>query len=468
MMPAYSERSSLLTAICRESAVEQRRMVASGFVRPNTPRKAAKAAKDALNRDLNAIVYSSLPTYRNFGSRGRLYGVPVTFKLRPGAEIGDDLGWSAADYQPTEMVDRFRGEGATIVGGTATSPGAVGTETASRRYGVTRNPWDLNRCVGGSSGGAAAAVASGLCAIAEATDSGGSIRIPAAFCAVVGLKPTPGAIPEPPVNSASASLGTHGVIARTVGDARLGFYVLAGKSPAAKSDGSVPRSRIAVVRRYAGSFDTAIDEAHLAVVERAVEALRYSGHVVVDEQPKHFFSVGTDQAGPTFAGFHAAELLGQWEERAKKCLKPPLIGDFFAVLAEYGRSLNFDDLAFAVAQVQAFRQALIGEMQESGIDFILSPTVAQPARRAGTLYDANSPLQGTFQRMVSDLCLTVPANFAGLPALSLPFGVHTDGMPIGIQLMGRECRDDALLDLAEQLEAMAPDIGRPKHSVWNL
>jgi aspartyl-tRNA(Asn)/glutamyl-tRNA(Gln) amidotransferase subunit A len=388
---------------------------------------------------------------------GRLHGVPFSVKdTLDTAGVRTTLGAARfADRVPSTdavVVGRLRAAGAILVGKTTTPELAHKGVTESPLFGVTRNPWALDHTCGGSSGGAAVAVATGMGPLAVGTDEGGSIRIPASYCGVVGLKPTFGLVPRVPVGV--AELLTHlGPLTRTVEDAALFLSVTAGRDdrdgwslPVESTDYTRALRRPARLRLawsprlgYA-----AVDPEVLRVTGAAVGRLATLGWTVEEADPGF-----TDPAevADAFRYPGLAAAVGDAFEDARGSMDPTLVG-----LVESGRRMT----AEAVARAAFRRHALWDQLSRffERHDVLATPAVAVPPFPIG-----QAPPREIDGRPVGArgwIAFTYPFNVAGLPAIVVPAGWTVAGLPVGLQLVGRRLDDARLLGAAAAFEAVAP------------
>jgi amidase len=369
-----------------------------------------------------------------------------------------------ADFVPDssdEMAEVLDDAGAISLGKTATPEFGLPSYTENLADAVpTRNPYDLGLGPGGSSGGAAVAVAAGLLPFAPGSDGGGSIRIPAAACGLVGLKPSRGLVPAGSGIGSLAGLAVSGPLARTVTDAALlldgmiarkkgridHHYTLRAPD---SSDGSFLGAAIRGEGRYqlgvltdspwSADYEITIDPEATRVLDDALVALDALGHGLerislepAPEYAKAFRAIW--QAGATGipvaeADEHLLEPLTQW-------------------LIRRGRELSAQDLSAALSTLSAFERSVI--RQFSSFDAIVTPALAQTPRPLGW-YDTNDG-ELNFAQQVQYTPFTSFVNVAGLPAISLPVGATASGLPMGIQLIGRPGGETALLALGAQLE----------------
>jgi amidase len=374
--------------------------------------------------------------------RGLLHGVPVTVKdsfdiAGLATRVGSlDRPETPAAHDAT-VVARLRAAGAIVIGRTNTPELLKRYETDNAITGRTNNPWDVERTPGGSSGGEAAAIAAMCSPGGVASDGGGSIRIPAHFCGIAGLKPTPGRIPgtghTPSLGYPAGLVTAVGPMARTATDLRLLFSVLSGYDgqdafsvPAPLREPVMEAVRIGVWEQFYG---VPVDPEIRAAVRRA--------------------AVLAGDLGFTVDGFEARGL-----ERA-----PNLWGFLFSQWLEKGKEITAEAVLSNLAARSAMRAALLRQMesQMERIDAILMPVFGIPAFRHGeTRWQVEGKEIGLFQAAMP----AVTANVLGLPAVAIPLTLSSAGVPIGVQLIGRPFEDELLLEIAIRLEqARGPWIG---------
>ncbi len=399
-------------------------------------------------------------------------GVPIAIKnnravrdlrLTRGAELTGD----APARHDHNVTRRLRGAGFVIVGTTSMPEWGILPVTEPRRFGPTRNPWDLARTPGGSSGGSAAAVAAGMVPIAHGNDGGGSLRIPAACCGLVGLKPQRGRVSLAP-EAGEHFLIQDGVLTRTVGETAALLDVLAGPEPGDASWAPVPALPFAeqAVRepgclRIGATTLMPLLEAdlHPACERAALDAaalLASLGHEVEQVQPPWqrpgLLDLFAKSFGPAVCSSIAAAAAALGREPAQADME----GLSWAL---WQASLQIDAIQAELARyaLQSFARAIVTWSEP--YDALLTPALAQPPLRIGELDgDGPDPL-ATFERSGRFTPYTAICNVTGSPAISLPLYEH-DGLPIAVQLIGRPAGEGALLSLAAQLEAAAPWAGR--------
>jgi aspartyl-tRNA(Asn)/glutamyl-tRNA(Gln) amidotransferase subunit A len=386
--------------------------------------------------------------------RGPLHGIPLSLKdniwtRRVRTTAGSKI---LTDFVPSEdatVVRRLRRAGAIIVGKTNLHEFAYGVTTENPHFGPTRNPWDLARIPGGSSGGSAAAIAAGLCCGSIGSDTGGSIRIPAALCGIVGLKPAFGRVSVHGVVPLSPTLDHVGPLARTVTDAAILLDAIAGRDPLDPTTMGFPRlPRLLPLRKAAhrlrlGRPREFFFERLDGEVERAVEAAARDferlGTQIAQVPLSHLHEATEPSTHIALAeALHYHQSCGYWPARAAD------YGDDVRKRLEMGGDVRAVDYlrGFEVQKLvcREFAAAL------QSVDAILAPTTPAAAPRIGekllSLGGEEEPVRGALLR------LNRPANLTGLPAISIPCGFTRAGLPIGLQLIGRRGDELGLLRIA--------------------
>jgi amidase len=387
-----------------------------------------------------------------------LHGVPVAIKdLTLTAGVRTSLGSAVyADFVPPEdadVVTALRAAGTISLGKTSTSEFGISLYCETAIGPPTRNPWDLGCTAGGSSGGSAAAVAAGLVAAAQGNDGGGSVRIPAAICGLVGFKPTRGVVSTGPLGFGGFGLPTDGPITRTVTDAAALLDAMAVPVPGAPylppappEGGYLAAARREPGRRRVGVWtapvlaDVTLDPACRDAVDAAAGQLAQAGHEVVE-------------VGPPIAP-EATELFETvWRVMADAAPVPPeREHELLPVtrwLREHGRRVQVPELLNALAGLQAGVRAAAGRL--AGVDLLLSPTLATPQAAVGWFTEPGDPAEDfARQKRFSPYCAVY--NLTGAPAVSLPVGRTAAGAPVGVMLAAAPGADDLLLQVAAQLE----------------
>jgi Asp-tRNA(Asn)/Glu-tRNA(Gln) amidotransferase A subunit family amidase len=327
--------------------------------------------------------------------------------------------------QDTIAVARARTAGAAILGKTNLPELAAAVGTTNAIFPATNNPWRSGITPGGSSGGSAAAVAAGMATVAMGTDMGGSIRIPASCCGVVGLRPSPDRVPseivDPPGLSVVAPLG------RTVRDVKLLYSVMSQTAESAQTARSL---RIGMAGGTALGMDDACGEA----CRRAGDALKSAGHDV---------RTIPWESEAVAAGYGVVRRASM----ASFPADPQLFAPGIRKLVEQGRALSALDYFQAFESATAAAYAVVVKPLLTGFDFLLTPTLGLVPMPIGEVPPFLSEPYGRYIQFV------LPVSFAHTPAISIPAGLH-DGLPVGVQLVARSGQEWELLSLAEQLEAM--------------
>ncbi len=364
--------------------------------------------------------------------------------------------------------------GAVLLGKTNLDEFAMGSTTETSAFGATANPWDPSRVPGGSSGGSAAAVAAGQCDVALGSDTGGSIRQPASFCGVVGLKPTYGRVSRWGLVAFASSLDQVGPFARSVADAAAVLQVIAGHDPldatsldvpvpdylAALEQEDVRGLRIGLLRE---AFAEGLDPEVEAAVRRAADHLQSLGCELVDVSCPRFqagiatyYVIAPSEASANLARYDGVKY-GLREAGGDSLGSMTALTRASGFGAEVQRRILIGTYALSAGYVDAFyRKALQVrtlirqdfDRAFAGVDLLLTPTAPTTAFRAGDHTDDPLALY------LADL-LTIPANLAGLPAISVPCGFDSQGLPIGLQLMAPVLAEQRLLQVAHRYECTA-------------
>ncbi len=375
---------------------------------------------------------------------GPLHGVPIAVKdLTPTAGVRTTFGSAAFEHLVPEMdspeAARLFAAGAILIGKTNTSELGMSMSTEDGLFPPTRNPWDKSRSAGGSSGGSAAALAARLCPIATGSDAGGSVRIPAAACGVVGLKPSRGrVIPQPFSYAAIAGFATPGPMANTVADLALQMEALTAPM-IASSPNRMPTGGPLRIGWTASNSQTKVEPEVVAAVERVAAKLAELGHVVQQDAPD---VSGTYRPFYTVMSAHSA---------ANPIPDPGKLGAHARAVIEDGKRLSATDYIQAEMAVLGLHRRLLEWHRR--FDVLLCPTLPTMAPPLGTLTGSEQEIH---ERSEAFGAFTYWVNMTGQPAISLPLAESSEGLPIGVQLVGRWGADDSLLTLASQLEEAMP------------
>jgi Asp-tRNA(Asn)/Glu-tRNA(Gln) amidotransferase A subunit family amidase len=383
---------------------------------------------------------------------GATEGLPST---HGSAAFGD---WSA-DHD-TAHVRRLRAAGAIVVGKTTTPELGLRPVTESTRFGVTRNPRKLDLSAGGSSGGSAAAVAAGMVGLAEGSDLGGSIRIPAACCGVLGFKPSRGRVSiGPDFGDLGGGLAMDGPIARTVLDIALALDVMAGYEPGdhhwlppstrtfvQATREPLPEVSIGCTAR--APFDVPVDPEPQAAAERASALVTDLGHAVHDWTPD-WDDPSFPVAWSTFVTGTAQHLLHVVQRLHGRRVDPELLEPATRAWLIDGPRVALVDYLEAKEKLIAFARRVLVSWPTNGV--LITPTLTRLPAPVGTLRSR----PGITDDAVRFSAFVRLWNVTGQPALTLPLHMTNDGVPVGVQLVGPPGRDDLVLGLAAQLEATA-------------
>jgi amidase len=391
-----------------------------------------------------------------------LFGVPVVIKdLTMTKGLRTTFGSKIyADHIPTEdalVVQRLKAAGAIVLGKTNTPEFGAGANTFNAVFGATRNPWNLTLTCGGSSGGSAVALATGMVPIAHGTDLGGSLRIPAAFCGVVGFRTTPGLVPVYPRELAWDHFSVHGPMARTVADAALMLSVMAGpddRSPIsyavdtrefvkAVRKPSVKGWRIAWTPDLAGLIPVDSEVASLA--ERGARVFRTIGAAVEKASPdfSETNEIVLSTRGLMMAALHG-DKMAQWRDQMQQGLVWNIEQGLRLTPQEIGRGEKLRTVLWH--RVRTFFDRY---------DLLLLPTVAVkpfPVEQPYPMEINGQPLANYTQWFF----LTYAISLTGLPAISVRCGFTKDGLPVGLQIVGRRRQEASVLAAAAAFERAAP------------
>ncbi|HEY1842262.1 MAG TPA: amidase [Mycobacterium sp.] len=407
---------------------------------------------------------------RAAGDQAPLLGVPIAVKDDVDV-AGQPTAFGTSGYvrpatEDAEVVRRLKAAGAVIVGKTNTCELGQWPFTSGPGFGHTRNPWSRKHTPGGSSGGSAAAVAAGLVTAAIGSDGAGSVRIPAAWTHLVGIKPQRGRISTWPLREAFNGITVNGVLARTVADAALVLDAASGNvdgdlhkpQPVTVSDhvGIAPGPlRIALSTRFPfTAFRARLHPEIRTAVESVGDQLRLLGHNVVSGNPDYGLRLSWNFLSRSTSG------LLEWAQRLGDGVE---LDDRTLSNMRMGRVLSESILRSARAH-EAADQRRVGSIFRI-VDVVLAPTTAQPAPAAHT-FDRLSGL-GTDRQMIAACPVTWPWNVLGWPSINVPAGFTSEGLPIGVQLMGPANSEPLLISLAAELEALGGWTAKQPVVWWN-
>jgi amidase len=465
-------------------------LVSAGDVTPLELVDAAIERVEAVNDELNAVIHPLFDEARAAAGAevpdGPFKGVPFLLKDLGAAFAGQPLhlgnrALKEADFRApvdTYLALRFRAAGLITVGKTNTPELGILPTTEPVAYGASKNPWDTTRTPGGSSGGSGAAVAAGMVPMAHANDGGGSIRIPAANCGLVGLKPTRQRISEGPLIGDNLSgLTAELVVSRSVRDTARLLDAVHGAAPGDPYVAPEPlrpyveelddeSAGLRIGMMTAPAVESEVDPDCVAAVEGAARALESLGHHITGSSPTD--AMGAD---PAEAGMNIQDsFLTRWAAgQAAFC-------DQIAMLV--GRELTAEDvepLTWTLAGIGRERSSgrylhdvsihqtisrMIAGWHEAGNDLLLTPTMAEVAPKLGSFDDTGPDPMQAFHRGFPCGAFTALFNVTGQPAISLPLHWTAEGVPVGVQLVAPFGREDLLIRVAAQLERAQPWAGR--------
>jgi len=461
----------------RLDATAQAALVRSRQALPRELVDAAIARIERLNPAVNAVITPLFEKAREAAARapdGPFRGVPTLLKDLVAHSAGDpyhggmrflkQLAWTEAE--DTYVVSKLRAAGFVFLGKTNTPELGPVPSTEPIAYGPTRNPWDRTRTAGGSSGGSAAAVASGMVPLAHGNDGGGSVRIPASACGLVGLKPTRGRTSlGPDLGEYWIGMAVEHGLCRSVRDTAALLDVLAGPMPGDpyfaapparpfRDEVGVPpgRLRVGYLDRTPGGQP--VDPACRTAVQDAARLLESLGHQVEPSAP----SIGDPElvhACITVVVTGIARDLDHWSARTGRAIGPEDVEPHNWSSAEMGRQVTATDLLAAMQTVHAWSRRAAAWWRD-GFDLLLTPTLPIPPPPLGHFDAAPDDPTVTLQRSGEFVMFTMPFNASGQPAVSLPLHWSADGLPIGVQLVAAYGREDVLIRIAAQLEEARP------------
>lgn len=457
--------------LCWMSATELAAAIRGRRLSPVEVTEAVLARIDAVNPRVNAYCTLAAESARAEARvaeaavmrgepLGPLHGVPVSFKdLTSTAGIRTTFGSKIFEHHvPTEdalVVERTRKAGAIVIGKTNTPEFGCKGVTDNLIFGHTRNPWRLDRVAGGSSGGAAATVAAGLGPLAEGSDLAGSIRIPASVCGVVGLKPSLGRVPRAPVLNGWTGLSHVGPLARTVRDAALALSVWAG--PDERDPQSLPATGEDFARAADGGIRglrigwspdlgyAAVDPEIRRITAAAAKMFATLGGAVEEAHP------GFEDPMPLFidltAPYRAAAIaphLPRWKDQ---------MDPFLHARVSHGEKMSAVDWERATHRRTAFWQ-LVRQFFERH-DLLLTPTTSVAAFPIGLAHPAE--IEGRrIDNQLQWFPFTFPFSISGQPAVTVPCGFTAEGLPVGLQIVGRRFAEATVLRAAAAFEAAQP------------
>jgi amidase len=451
------------TTLAYAGAAEQARLIRDGEVSSREVVEATLARIERVDPSLNAyrVVLAERALAEAAQADGRrgagddrpLLGVPVAIKDDVDV-AGEPTAWGTAAHagpvaRDAEVVRRLRAAGAIVVGKTLVPEMTMLPATDTTTFGSSRNPWDLARTPGGSSGGSAAAMAAGLCGVALGSDGAGSIRNPSAWNGLFGLKPTRDRVPVAPHDDAWQGLSVNGPLARRVIDAALfldatvergGFVAAAAADPG--------RLRIAVSTKAPPGALPRLGREERRAVEETAALLRTLGHDVVERDPEYPASL--------WPAALVRIMRGVGDDVRAAMPHPERLEARTRRIAAMGNALPAGVVRWA-RESEAAQAAQLARLWDD-VDVLLTPAAADGPYRAGVVGRWGT---ATYLARGAERLTWMPAwNVTGQPGAAVPAGVDDDGLPVGVQLVGRRGEDERLVSLAAQIEAARPWIGR--------
>ena len=433
---------------------------------------------EQVNGTLNAVITDMFERARTAARQpagdGPFAGVPFLMKDFGAEVVGVRFSEGSeflADYIPEvdcDLYTRFCNAGLITIGKTNLPELAIGVTTESGCYGRACNPWDPDRTTGGSSGGAGAAVAARVVPMAHGNDVGGSIRIPASCCGLVGLKPTRGrSTLAPHYGDILAGFFVEHALTRSVRDSAILLDAIAGPAigepyiappparPYAHELGANP-GRLRIGFSTATPLGDALDPECAEAVHATAELCRSLGHEVVEGNPS-FDAMELWQKFSTLLASAVAWTIGDWERRTESVATSEHFTPFIWAFAERGRALGAAEYLLALQDVQRQARAYCEYFMRH--DIFLTTTLGQPPVPLGTLVYQDDPFE-LRRRMAKFSPYTYIHNVTGQPAISLPLHWTAQDLPVGLHFVASHGREDVLIRLASQLEAAKPWIDR--------
>jgi amidase len=453
------------------SMTQHAALVRSGEVSARELVEAALDAIEHLNPELNAFVAlcpeRALAEAEGIrpGDPRPLCGVPIGLKDLLSATEGLPTTHGSSAFgdwvagHDTAHVRRLREAGAIVVGKTNTPELGLRPVTENARFGPTRNPWDPRLSPGGSSGGSAAAVAAGLVPLADGSDFGGSIRIPAACCGVVGIRPSTGRVSiAPDYGDVSAGVGVDGVLARTVEDVAVALDAMSGYEPGDRDwlpppaepfadSARRPPGRLPVRVAFDGPLGIPVDPEPRAAAAQAAELLADLGHDVREEAPD-WDDEGFGAAWMTCGTGTMRHLLRVLSRLHGRPFDPDALEPANRAWLVDGPEIPMVEYLEAAERLVAYARRVLTGWPSGGV--LVTPTLTRLPVEIGTHAQA-----GVTDDAVRFSAFVRVWNVTGQPALSLPLGESAGGLPVGVQIVGPPGRDDLVLAVAAQLEAAA-------------
>jgi len=463
-----------VTALLRRPAFELADLVRSGQISSRQLVEATLGqieAKKALNAFTFVDAEGALAAADAIkpGDPRPFAGVPIAIKElnavagQQFTNASDIFGDYRVPYD-SYVVRHIREAGFVLVGRTNAPEFGIVPVTEPRRFGATRNPWNLDHTSGGSSGGAASAVAGGILPLSHATDGAGSIRIPAACCGLVGLKSSRGRVSAGP-DAGDSTLSVNGCVSRSVMDTARFLDAIAGyevgdstwapppsESFAVSAARAPQKLRVALVTE--SPVGTKVDPQQVKAARDAAQLLSSLGHELEETTPPNW---RVEQLLPTFKLLWGAGIASGVQYGASVTKRPPspeLVEPLTWMFYQYGVGSKASDVIGGTVQLQNYARALVAFF--TGYDVMLTPGLGRRPLRVGELNTSGADPEAEFNKAIAFSPFTATFNVTGQPAISLPLYQGDDGLPLSVQIVGRPLAEGTLLSLATQLESVLP------------
>ena len=472
-----------MTALCDHSAIELRRMIGAKEISPVELLSSCQQRIEQVNGAVNAVVADCFDRAETEAKAaedavlqgetlGSLHGLPIGIKdlvLTEGLRttFGSPQFQDLVPEKDERQVEAVRTEGAIVVGKTNTPEFGAGANTVNSVYGATGNPFDPTKTCAGSSGGSAVALATGMVPLATGSDMGGSLRNPAAYCGIVGMRPTPGAIADETSLLGYSPLGVQGPMARSVADLALLYQAMASDDPRDPLAYPIEKRGLAPLTDVdLGTIRVAVSEdLGFAPVDNDIRATFQN---VVGKIQDLFQS--TDQANPPMDGadeaFEVNRAVSYIAAHKQAYYETPdVLGPNIIANVEQGLLMSMTDVANGMAAHTRIYRQFVGFME--GYDILICPAMSVPPFPHGQLYPAEingEPLRTYFHWLALAYGLTLTSH----PVVCLPAGLDHTGMPFGIQICGKRGGDVRVLAIAHALEQMMGDIDGIRRPIPDL
>lgn len=467
--------------LARLDATACAELVSAGEVSPEEMVEAAVERIERTDPEINAVIHPLFDRAREAAADaalpdGPFRGVPMLLKDLTVETAGDpftcgtkflrDLDWHSTET--SYLADKFREAGLVNLGKTNVPEFGSVVTTEPEAFGATRNPWNPEHSVGGSSGGSAAAVAAGMVPVAHANDGGGSIRIPASECGVVGLKPSRGRVSQgPTISKEWDGFTIDGCVTRSVRDTAAVLDAISGLMPGDPFTAPPPQRPFALevgadpgrLRIGSATASPSIGvESHpdcVAAVDATLAALADLGHHVEAGATPPIDDLDFTAKFLVVIGASTTRTVRSWEEKTGRDFPLELLEPHNRILAETGKVFTAVDWLEASHWLGAFTRR-VADWWAEGWDILVTPTIAEPPPRLGEFTPTDDNPGAALMRSANLIPFTPAFNVTGQPAISLPLHENPAGLPIGVQLVAAYGREDLLIRVAAQLEEAMP------------